>query len=545
MRFRTRAFLLCFIPFAVLLAASFCAVQVMVKSAVREGLRTSLRANHLSVARLRAQSGLRNSRFLRVAGENAALKAGLELLASLPADAGARQTVEDQLHEMCQQMGFDFLMVSGSDGAPVAGVLRQRDQIVPMPVSIRRSFPGTDHATDLITISGLVYQVASVPVDQGDENLGILSVGERFDFAGFSTSAVLVRDGSVLLSNMRDANLPEINRAFTGCGARTECTVHLGGAEYISLPLDQGGGYVLRSLQNVDAAIAPVQLVLNRVFLASVTAVVLVAFLCSVFSSRSIVKPIAAIISHLRNNNVTDGLPEFRGAPSSIREIRDLTSSFNHAAAVIRQGREKLQGAYVQFVGSLASALDARDRYTAGHSHRVSDLSCATAKALAVTEAELDNIRVGALLHDIGKIGISDTVLQKPGRLTREEFDIIKQHPEIGRRILEGVQGFAPYLAAVELHHENWDGTGYPRGQSGEETPLAARIIHVSDAYDAMTTDRPYRRGMTHEQAISVLREYAGRHFDPQVVDVFVSLAGPPGSFEGTSEPELAEMTSV
>lgn len=545
MRFRTRAFLLCFIPFALLLTGSFGAVQLMVKSTVRDGLRTSLRANHRSVAQLRAQSGLRNSRFLKVAGENASLKAGLELLASFPADAGARQTVEDQLHEMCQQMGFDFLMVSGGNGAPLAGVLRERDRIVALPVSIRRSFRGMDRATDLMTIADVVYQVASVPIDQADENLGVLSVGERFDLGGFNTPAVLMRDGGVLLSSIRGTRAAEVSAALQACGAKAECTVHVGGVEYISLPLDQGGGYVLRSLQNVDAAIAPVQRVLNRVFLVSFTGVVLVAFLCSVFSSRSMVKPIAAMISHLRDNDVTGGLAEFRGTPSSIREIRDLTASFNHAAAVIREGRDNLESAYVQFVGSLASALDARDRYTAGHSGRVSELSCATAKALGVTPEELETIRVGALLHDIGKIGISDTVLQKTGWLTAEEFEIIKQHPEIGRRILEGVQGFAPYLAAVELHHENWDGTGYPKGQAGETTPLAARIIHVADAYDAMTTDRPYRRGMSHEQAIATLRECAGSHFDPAIVRAFVGLPMWPGAERPADAVETVEMSSV
>jgi len=137
---------------------------------------------------------------------------------------------------------------------------------------------------------------------------------------------------------------------------------------------------------------------------------------------------------------------------------------------------------------------------------------------------EVERIRIGALLHDVGKIGIADGVLQKPGRLTDEEFAIVKQHPVIGRRILEGVQGFAPYLAAVELHHENWNGTGYPKGQRGEQTPLEARIIHVSDAYDAMTTDRAYRPGMSHEKAISILIENAGIEFDPQIVRVFVNL---------------------
>jgi HD-GYP domain-containing protein (c-di-GMP phosphodiesterase class II) len=487
-----------------------------------------LRENHLSVARLRAQSDLQNSRFLKVVGENASLKAGLQLLAWHPDSSAARETVEDQLQELCQQMGFDFLMVSDSEGTPLAGVLRGSTQLTPLEAPLPRA-----PRQGLMTQGDEVYQVASVPIDQGEENIGELSVGERFDFKGFGTAAVLTRNGRVLQSSLPGIAPPELDAALRVCSGKAECDVRLGGADYISLPLEGAGlggvgnagdGYVLRSLQNVDAAGASVQLVLNRVFLMASIGIVLAALMCSVMSSRSMVQPITAMISHLRKSERTGLLPEFEGKLSSIREIRDLTSSFNHAAGAIRDSRQRLQSVYVEFVGSLANALDARDRYTAGHSHRVSDLSCATAAALGVMGDDLEEIRIGALLHDIGKIGIADAVLQKAGRLTEEEFALIKQHPEIGRRILEGVQGFAPYLAAVELHHENWDGTGYPKGQSGETTPLAARIIHVSDAYDAMTTDRPYRRGMSHDQAFSILREFAGRQFDPKVVEAFTNL---------------------
>ena len=145
---------------------------------------------------------------------------------------------------------------------------------------------------------------------------------------------------------------------------------------------------------------------------------------------------------------------------------------------------------------------------------------------MAVTSEELDQIRMGALLHDIGKIGIADSVLQKPGSLTKEERTLLEQHPIIGRRILEGVNGFQAYLPAVELHHENWDGSGYPLGLRGQATPLSARIVHVADAYDAMTSDRPYRRGMSHEEAIRVLEQYAGTQFDASIVPVFTNLAG-------------------
>src|SRR4029077_5389380 len=164
------------------------------------------------------------------------------------------------------------------------------------------------------------------------------------------------------------------------------------------------------------------------------------------------------------------------------------------------------------------------DAYTAGHSQRVSEYSCAIAKALQIPEQELETIRVGALLHDLGKIGISDLVLQKPKGLTPEENDLIRQHPVIGNRILQNVEGLGAYLDIVELHHENLDGTGYPHGLKGEETPLHARIVKVADAYDAMTSDRPYRRGKSHSEAIAILKSVCGSEMDPMVVEAFAQL---------------------
>jgi HD-GYP domain-containing protein (c-di-GMP phosphodiesterase class II) len=425
-------------------------------------------------------------------------------------------------------MGFDFLLVSDADGKALTGVLRTEAGIVPY-----RDLPAHSHRSGLTTIRGEVYQLASVPIDQSEDNIGELSVGERLDLAGFTTPVAVLRNSGVLEANLPGIGLPQIEAALKPCRGPGECEVRIGGQSYISLALSftddnnasPGDGYAVRSLQNVDAASAPVQAVLNRVFFGAALGAVLVALLFSVRSAQSMVEPITAMISHLRRSESTGLLPEFAGNLSSIREIQELTSSFNRAAGAIREGRQNLQSAYLEFVGSLASALDARDQYTAGHSGRVSELSCATAMTLGVAGDEVNDIRIGALLHDIGKIGISDLVLQKPGKLTEQEFAIVKQHPEIGRRILEGVQGFSPYLAAVELHHENWDGSGYPKGQSGETTPIAARIIHVADAYDAMTTNRPYRTGMSHSEAIHILRKYAGRQFDPRVVDAFVEIS--------------------
>ncbi len=527
MRFRTRTFLICFVPFAFLLAASFWMVQRFVQSTVREGLRASLRQNELAIAHVHAKSDVQNSRFLKIAGENAALKAGMELLLSHPGNDAAQRTVEDQLRELGEHMGFDFLLVSTPSGTPLAEVGRQAEansegkgELVPVDTKlIPRNQKG------LLLIGNRTLRLVSIPMENDEENLGTLSVGEYFEFPALAASAVLIHDGKVIESNIPNVSSADVQAALGACAGQSECDFQLRGVNWISvLTQTLGGGYFVRSLENVDAAANPIRSRLRNLFLIMALASVLVALLCSVGSSRSIDRPISLMVSHLRNAEITGVLPEFTIDHSSTKEARELAESYNRAAVAVRNARESLQGAYVEFVGSLANALDARDRYTSGHSYRVSQFSSATAAAMGLSPEAVERIRIGALLHDIGKIGIADSVLQKPGRLTDEEFEIVKQHPVIGRRILEGVGGLAPYIDAVELHHENWDGTGYPKGQSGEQTPVDARIIHVCDAYDAMTTSRSYRRGMTHEQAIRQLITYAGRQFDHRIVELFASL---------------------
>lgn len=524
-RFRTRAFLIWFVPFALLLSGSFWMVQRVVQSTVRDGLRASLRETQTTIASMHARGDLQNSRFLRVAGENASLKAGIQLLLSHPGSPAARRTVEDQLRELGAHMGFDFLLVSAASGVPLAGVVRQPDsnrqsQLAPLDTTRLDSA-----RSGLFEVNGRILQVASVAIDQDNDNLGSLSVGEYFTFSGLDSPAVLLRNGKAIASNIRNISLDHLSSGLAGCGASSECNLRLEGSNWISTPLQfRNDGYLLRSLANVDAATAPVQSRLRRLFLSLVIICFVIVFFASILSARSIVEPISAVVSHLQKAASTGVLVEFEGPASPILEIRELTDIYNHAAASVRASGEKLEAAYLESVGSLASALDARDRYTSGHSHRVSGLSCAIASAMGLPPGDMERIRIGALLHDIGKIGIPDRVLQKPGRLNDEEWQLIKQHPVIGRRILEGVNGFAPYLGAVELHHENWDGTGYPHGQRGSETPIDARIIHVVDAYDAMTTDRSYRSAMSHERAMSILRENAGRQFDANIVSVFVSL---------------------
>jgi putative nucleotidyltransferase with HDIG domain len=170
-------------------------------------------------------------------------------------------------------------------------------------------------------------------------------------------------------------------------------------------------------------------------------------------------------------------------------------------------------------VRALTSAIDAKDPYTCGHSDRVARLSVSLARQLGCDKDDLNTIYLSGLLHDIGKIGIDDNVLRKPGPLTPEEFEHIKTHPDLGCRILDGVKQLDKVMPVVRHHHEAWNGKGYPVGLKAEECPLLARIVAVADSIDAMSSDRPYRKGMCDEKLDSILRDGAGKQWDPKIID--------------------------
>ncbi len=180
----------------------------------------------------------------------------------------------------------------------------------------------------------------------------------------------------------------------------------------------------------------------------------------------------------------------------------------------------------IEVVTSLASAIDAKDKYTKDHSSSVSRYSVALAKAINLPENEVERIKLGSLLHDIGKIGIPEDVLRKPDKLTDEEFKTIQQHPTIGvQKILEPNPLLHDLIPIVKYHHEQWNGKGYPCGLKGEEIPLAARIVAIADTYHALISDRPYRKGLSVEKACSILEEGAGTQWDKELVRQFISIA--------------------
>lgn len=208
-----------------------------------------------------------------------------------------------------------------------------------------------------------------------------------------------------------------------------------------------------------------------------------------------------------------------RHASIGINFDEELVNKF-HSEEIINQGH------LIEVVTSLASAIDAKDEYTKGHSSSVSRYSEALARALNLPEKDVERIKLGALLHDIGKIGIPENVLKKPSKLTDEEWEIMKQHPTIGaEKVLMPNESLHDLIPIVKYHHEHWDGSGYPEKLKGEDIPLAARSVSVADAYHALISDRPYRKGMSNEKACEILKVGAGIQWDKNLVREFINIS--------------------
>ena len=190
----------------------------------------------------------------------------------------------------------------------------------------------------------------------------------------------------------------------------------------------------------------------------------------------------------------------------------------------LRRANLSLSLAYDATIEGWSQAMDLRDKETEGHTRRVADLTVQIMQAFGMSDTEIVNARRGALLHDIGKLGVPDNVLLKPGALTEDEWKIMRQHPQYAYNMLAPIDYLNPALDIPYCHHEKWDGSGYPQGIAGEQIPFAARIFAIIDVWDALNSDRPYRPAWPREKIITYIRDQSGKHFDPQVVDVFLRV---------------------
>jgi HD-GYP domain-containing protein (c-di-GMP phosphodiesterase class II) len=281
-----------------------------------------------------------------------------------------------------------------------------------------------------------------------------------------------------------------------------------------------------RSVQEARADAGVTEL--NRQALAFVSVVVLIAVLFGYFFAVGISGPIRGLAASTRA--ISRGEFHQRTPVRGAAEISELAENFNLMASDIEEYIERLKEAAEEnrelFIGSirmLAAAIDEKDPYTRGHSGRVAKYSTVIAQELKLSAEELDKLKISALLHDVGKIGVDDRVLKKPGSLTPEEFEIMKTHTTKGANIMRPVSQLKDMLPGIELHHEHLDGRGYPYGLSGPQIPLMARIIAVADTLDAMTTNRPYQSAMDLEYALGRIKALTGSKFDQAVVNALES----------------------
>lgn len=205
-------------------------------------------------------------------------------------------------------------------------------------------------------------------------------------------------------------------------------------------------------------------------------------------------------------------------------ELALLTENFNQMIISMRESKNQILVSYDSTLEGWSKALEYRNEETKGHTDRVLELMLKAARELGIEESKMDHIRRGALLHDIGKMGIPDMILNKPHALTEEEQRIMQQHPVYACEMLKDIEFLKPALNIPYCHHEHWDGSGYPQGLKGEEIPIEARIFALVDAWDAITTDRPYRSAMTKDEAVNTIRSEIGSHFDPEIAERFLKL---------------------
>ena len=240
--------------------------------------------------------------------------------------------------------------------------------------------------------------------------------------------------------------------------------------------------------------------------------------------ARRLSRPIAHLAESTRA--VAEGKYGATVEVAGTEEIADLSENFNVMSTSIRDAFEKVQKAarenqelFLSSIRALAAAIDAKDPYTRGHSERVARYSAAIAREMGLPADEARKVRLSALLHDVGKIGVDDRIIRKPTALTDDEFELMKAHPSKGAAIMETIPQLADIIPGMKWHHEKWEGGGYPDGLKGDQIPLQARIVAVADAFDAMTTTRPYQKAMEVSYVLERLREMSSKRFDGAVVD--------------------------
>ena len=397
---------------------------------------------------------------------------------------------------------------------------------VDRPVTLIAATKDADNFDGVVQMGEHTFRVVTVPLGLGDgTTIGTLYLTTSLDHTYVTSlkqlsgaNIAIVKDGLVLASTLPAA----AERVFETHVAQTRAVVsgtHVLNAESFAFRrLVQVGDTVFYALTSIDGSSRTLLQAVWRDLAFMAVGAICLALVSSIWLAHLLTGPIGRLSTSLETMAASHQVDAHLPLTGSSREIDTLTDTFNALMRSVTAAEAETEAAYTGAIQALATALDARDPYTAGHSERVSVLSVAIGRTLGLPAEELEVLRLGALLHDIGKIGVPDDVLRKPGALTDTEYDAIKQHPVLGARILRSVPFLSKHLLIVELHHERPDGRGYPRGLRGDDIPLVARIVHAADGYDAMTSARAYRNAMPSGAALRELWRCSGTEYHAEIV---------------------------
>jgi putative nucleotidyltransferase with HDIG domain len=526
-----RAIVASFFTVTLVLGIVLVVISIDVRGRVRRSVADNLASAQEMFSSLEARRQREALATVATLAENPTLKAALDTWLTERQAAGTEAdellaTVQNEAEKIADRIPSDVLAITDPDGRVIASA-GPRSASFPRGARLA-AVPESEATTLAIARDGMVFRVSSVMLELQDASVGSLRLGTALSSSSAHDIALLSRGEAAIILNGRvlaSTLSPDKASALAASAATTSDTaqkVDLLGESWAVQPLFQIGEARLLALASIDLMAARE----TKLALASLGWIALGAMSLAVFGSiwlaRTLTKPIDQLsrtIASMAGNRATDPLP----LSGSSCELDQLAATFNELIAARAAAEADAEATYLGAVRALTASLDARDPYTAGHSERVSTLSVAIGEQMGLDADTIEVLRLGALLHDVGKIGVPDEVLRKRGRLTPSEFDAIKTHPTAGARILRSIPFLARHIPIVELHHERPDGQGYPYGLKGDAIPLGARIVHAADAFDAMTSGRAYRSARLPFEAVAELRRCTGTDFDEESVEALAA----------------------
>ena len=455
-----------------------------------------------------------------------------ELHRAFQSDVIKREEVDQRVSEVLASMSGRGLVVSRPQ------IIRSGQE---MALTVAAPVMGGEHSNDVVAAVVAivsfqeVFKAVQQPTSKSEREL--LNAGLPVVFVvDQSGRAVAHPEASVAFAGKSMTDLKvvqdwlesgsQVQSALAPFSAfRDERKVEMLGS-YATAELDKNSRLGVIAIQDETAALASVSDMHYQTIWISLVAALL-TLLIGFFFAKKLSQPVQELAAGA--HRIASGDFSQRIEIRSRTELGDLGNSFNlmtdqieHFIEDLKRSATENRELFLGTVKALAAAIDGKDPYTRGHSERVSRVSMAIAQRMGLSDEECEKIRVSALMHDVGKIGIDDKILKKPAALTDEEYEVMKQHPQKGYKILSQIPGMKEFLPGMYMHHEMVNGQGYPQGLTDKQIPLQAKIVSVADTFDAMTIDRPYQKGMLLPEALDRIKSFVGTRYDPSVVNALI-----------------------